>query len=179
MATAFRAALLIPLLATCTAGCGGKAIHREASETLVSGCGCDEMKLSDAQLRMLAGKARSGDLSAAKELWDHYMWYGDKVSASPWEEQLFNAGEPDVIAYRSDMLFSDAYHLSDTDPMKLALLKRSLVLEARYRKATAGRVLHVWMNGKNVDVRQTGEPDEGTKNMQNILARAEAAQGQR
>ncbi|MFL6727070.1 MAG: hypothetical protein ACJ8FS_11240 [Sphingomicrobium sp.] len=137
------------------------------------------MKLSDAQLRRLTGKARSGDLSAAKELWEHYTWYDDFQHAAPWEERLSNAGEPEVIGYRSDMLFSKAYRLQDADPMKLALLKRSLVLEARYRKATAGRVLHVWVNGKNVDMRQSGEPNEATRNMQNMLARVEAAQEKR
>ena len=179
MAIPFRAVLLVASLAVWSAGCGRNSSHKEAGERLVSGCDCDEMKLSDAQLRKLADKARSGDLSAAKELWDHYLWQGDREKAAPWEDQLFNAGDPEVIGHRSDELFSKAYHLSDTDPMKLALLKRSLFLEARYRKATAGRVLHVWINGKYWDVRQTGEPDEGTRNMQNILARVETAQRKR
>jgi hypothetical protein len=179
MAIPLRTVLFVAFVAVCSAGCQGSPDHKAPTEKLVSGCGCDEMKLSDAQLHKLTEKASSGDLSAAKELWDHYVWYGDKEKAAPWEEQLFNAGDADVIGYRSSMLFSEAYHLADADPMKLALLKRSLALDGLRRKAIAGNVMHVMINGKLVDIPRTGEPDEGTANMQRILARVEVAQRQR
>ena len=179
MATSLRTALVVALVTVCSAGCHRNPGQPGASEKLVSACGCDLFKLSTDQIRTLTNKARSGDLSAAKELWDHYSWYGDDENAAVWEELLFKAGEPEAIDHRTDELFHEAYHLADTDPMKLALLKRTVVVEARYRRITTGRVLHVMINGKIVDIRQSGEPDEFTKNIHDTLTRVEAAQGKR
>src|SRR5437764_10798216 len=106
MAVSFRAAVGVALLVVCTVACKREPSRQDTADSLISGCPCDVMKLSDAQLRRLTGKARSGDLSAAKELWEHYTWYDDFQHAAPWEERLSNAGEPEVIGYRSDMLFS-------------------------------------------------------------------------
>lgn len=117
-----------------------------------------------------------GDVSVAKKLWDYYLWRGEDDKAAPWDDRLVRAGYPDAIGHRSDMLLREAYHLKDTDPKKLALLKQSRDLEARYRKAVAGKVVHVMVNGKYDDIRFSGEPHEGTRNMQKLLARVEAAQ---
>lgn len=171
-------ALFIALGVTCTA-CARQPSAKESSEKLVTDCLCAESfyQWPEPKLRQTTIAAERGDVRAQKDLWDYYLAHEDERNAAIWEERLFNAGEPGAIGYRSDMLFSKAYKLSDTDPMKLTLLKRSLMLEARYRKATAGRVLHVMVNGKYVDIRQTGEPDQGTKRMREILARVQAAQG--
>jgi hypothetical protein len=120
--------------------------------------------------------AERGDVSVARKLWEYYLSRSEDDKAAPWEDRLIRAGYSGVIGHRSDTLFSEAYRLKDADPRKLALLKRSLDLEARYRKAVAGTVDHVMMNGKLEEIRFSGEPDEGTRRMQTLLARVEEAQ---
>jgi hypothetical protein len=133
-----------------------------------------QMPEDDFQLKL--AKAEDGDLSAEKDVWGYYVACGEKARARYWEDRLFRAGDADALAARSDDIFMEAYDLRDNDPRKLSLLRRAVEVEARARKAHDGRTLHVIINGKEQEIHESGEPDEGTRTMQTLLARVEAAQ---
>jgi len=139
-------------------------------------CSVMQRQMPKDDLQNKLAKARIGNLPAEKEVWGYYAACDDQGQANYWEDRLVRVGDADALAARSDQLFTVAHGLDDHDPRKLSLLKQSLSLEGQARKARAGRVLHVTVNGKIEDITMSGEPNEGTRTMQDLLARVEAAQ---
>ena len=157
------------------AACGREP---EAQQEVAAPDACDLIRLSDAELAKKTREAQRGDVTAEKSLWHHYGCT-DKRKAAYWEERLVQQGDRDAMGVRASKLFSAADKLEDNDPRKLAMLDQSLVLEAKERRADAGRVDKVLVNGQWVEVRYTGEPDQGTRNMQAERDRVAALQGKR
>ena len=162
-------------LLLCTA-CGRQQPSYRGHVVAEDACSVMQRQMPKETLRARLVKAQSGDLPAERDVWGYYTICDYMDQAKYWEDRLLRAGDADALAARSEELFQAAYPLKDADPRKLFLLKQSLDLEARYRKAVAGRVIHVEVNGKLEAIRFSGEPDEGTANMRKILARVEATQ---
>ena len=157
-------------------GCGRPQPAYRGQINAQDACSVMQRQMPADALQQTVAKAKAGDVSAQRDVRGYYAACDDVAQATYWEDRLVRAGDADALAARSDDLYQQAYNLKDTDPRKLALLKQSLELEARYRTAAAGRVQHVMVNGQDEEITSSGKPDDRTANMRRILARVEAAQ---
>jgi hypothetical protein len=148
-----------------TTGCS-----REAAQDERASDACNLVRLAQDQLARITLEAKHGSVSAQDRLWSHYLCT-DQFKAAYWQDRLIEQNQWEAMQVRAEALFSKAVDLDDKVPRKLALLETAQDLEVRARKARGSGVQTYLVNGKDLAVPFSPDPDDFTERLQSEVDR--------
>lgn len=131
---------------------------------------CNILRVPRDQLARTTSDAKRGDVSAQRRLWDHYLCE-DETEALYWQDRLIENNDWQAMATRAETLFFQASDMADNDPRKTAHLNTAKDLEKRARKARGNGVETVLVNGRDVKIPFSSEPNKFTKRLHSEVDR--------